>query len=85
MDAQLEEYLHMYWMLNACTTTIAQLMMYYPSDPSQGSPFDTGNLNVLSPQFKQITAIQGDIIFQAPRRFFLQSQSGKQSIWTYGT
>ncbi|KAF8127254.1 Alpha/Beta hydrolase protein [Boletus edulis] len=82
-DAQLEEYLHTYWIPNASTTTIAQLMTYYPSDPSQGSPFDTGDLNALSPQFKRIAAIQGDIIFQAPRRFFLQSRSGKQSIWTY--
>jgi acetylcholinesterase len=84
-DAQLEEYLHTYWMPNAPATTLAQLMSYYPSDPTQGSPFGTGDLYALTPQFKRIAAIQGDTVFQAPRRFFLQSRSGKQSIWTYGT
>lgn len=72
-------------MPNASTTTITQLMTYYPSDPTQGSPFDTGYLNALTPQFKRIAAIQGDMVFQAPRRFFLQNRSGKQPIWTYGT
>ena len=84
-DAQFEEYLHTYLMPNASNTTLAQLMSYYPSDPSQGSPFDTEDLNALTPQFKRIAAILGDAVFQAPRRFFLQSQSGKQSIWSYGT
>ncbi|KAG8214917.1 hypothetical protein J3R82DRAFT_10104 [Butyriboletus roseoflavus] len=39
-------------------------------------------LNVLTPQFKRLTAFQGDAILQAPQRFFLQNQSGKQNIWT---
>ena len=58
-------------------------MKYYPSDPTQGSPFDTGYLNVLTPQFKQLAAVQGDAFFQALRRFLLQNRSGKQNIWTY--
>ncbi|KAH0832386.1 Alpha/Beta hydrolase protein [Lanmaoa asiatica] len=84
-DAQFEEYLHTYWMPSTSMATLAQLMTYYPSDPTQGSPFDTGDLNALTPQFKRLAAFQGDAVFQAPRRFFLQNRSGKQSIWTYGT
>ena len=60
-------------------------MKYYPSDPTQGSPFDTGYLNTFTPQWKRISAILGDAAFQAPRRLMLQNRSGKQSIWTYRT
>lgn len=60
-------------------------MQLYPSDPSQGSPFDTGILNALTPQFKRLGAIFGDAVFQAPRRFFLNHLAGKQKIWTYST
>lgn len=60
-----------------------QLALAYPDDVEQGSPFDTGVLNALSPQYKRISAFQGDIIFHAPRRWFLQHTSGKQAIWVY--
>lgn len=55
----------------------------YPSDPTVGSPFDTGSANVITPQFKRIAAIQGDLVFQAPRRFFLQQRSDKQKTWAF--
>jgi acetylcholinesterase len=57
--------------------------VYYPQDPTQGSPYDTGTLNELSPQFKRIAALQGDVIFQAPRRFFLEQRSGSQNTWAF--
>jgi len=82
-DAQLEEYLRTYWLPDAPLTTIQELMRYYPADITQGSPFDTGVLNALTPQFKRIAAFQGDAVFQAPRRFFLQNRSGKQPLWTF--
>ncbi|KAF8964271.1 Alpha/Beta hydrolase protein [Flammula alnicola] len=41
-----------------------QLATLYPSDITQGSPFDTGILNALTPQFKRIAAFQGDGFFQ---------------------
>jgi acetylcholinesterase len=59
-------------------------MQHYPANISQGSPFDTGTLNALTPQFKRFAALQGDIAFQAPRRLLLQKRSGKQALWTYG-
>ncbi|KAG9308832.1 Alpha/Beta hydrolase protein [Chiua virens] len=82
-DAQFEEYIHTYFVPNASPDELKQLMSHYPSDPALGSPFGTGNKNVLTPQFKRIAAFQGDFTFQAPRRFFIQNLSGKQSIWTY--
>ncbi|EIN12169.1 carotenoid ester lipase precursor [Punctularia strigosozonata HHB-11173 SS5] len=59
------------------------LLTLYPADPTQGSPFDTGILNALTPQFKRLAAMQGDLVFQAPRRFFLQQRSAKQKIWSF--
>ncbi|KIJ59046.1 hypothetical protein HYDPIDRAFT_118871 [Hydnomerulius pinastri MD-312] len=82
-DTQLEEYIQTYWLPNATSTMIQELMEYYPADIADGSPFDTGDLNALSPQFKRLAAFQGDAVFQAPRRLFLQAQSGKQNLWSY--
>jgi acetylcholinesterase len=58
-------------------------VVYYPQNPTQGSPYDTGILNALSPQFKHITAFQGDAVFQALRRFFLEQRSGSQNTWAF--
>ena len=60
--------------------TIAQA---YPSDVTQGSPFGTGALNVLTPEFKRLAAFDGDLVFQAPRRLFLNQLSGRQKTWSF--
>ncbi|KAL0573980.1 hypothetical protein V5O48_007972 [Marasmius crinis-equi] len=59
------------------------LMRLYPQDPAQGSPYDTGYLNFITPQFKRFASVQGDAVFQGPRRFFLENLSGKQNIWSF--
>ena len=60
-----------------------QLLNVYPADITQGSPFDTGVLNAFTPEFKRLAAVLGDFVFQAPRRFFLQNRSSKQSTWSF--
>jgi len=55
----------------------------YPADVTQGSPFSTGHLNALTPQFKRLAAFQGDGGFQAPRRWFLQNTADKQDVWVF--
>ncbi|RDX41381.1 carotenoid ester lipase precursor [Lentinus brumalis] len=55
----------------------------YPDDPAQGSPFGTGNDDQLAPMYKRMAAFQGDVVFQAPRRFFLEQRSSKQPAWSY--
>jgi acetylcholinesterase len=35
------------------------------------------------PQFKRIAAIQGDVVFHGPRRFFLKYRGGKQRSWAF--
>ena len=62
-----------------------ELLTLYPQDVTQGSPYDTGTQNALTPEFKRIASILGDVVFQAPRRFFLNNVSGKQKTWSYCT
>ncbi|KAJ7786713.1 Alpha/Beta hydrolase protein [Mycena olivaceomarginata] len=68
-------------------TTDAEFTEYitslYPNDITAGSPFDTSILNAATSQFKRLAAFQGDAVFQAPRRFFQQSRSGKQKQWGF--
>ncbi|KIP02704.1 hypothetical protein PHLGIDRAFT_32096 [Phlebiopsis gigantea 11061_1 CR5-6] len=82
-EAELRSYLTEFYLPNATAAELDQVLALYPQDPTQGSPFDTGLLNVLSPQFKRLAALQGDLVFQAPRRFFLSHRSGKQNTWSF--
>lgn len=43
----------------------------------------TGDDNQLAPMYKRMAAFQGDAVFQAPRRFFLDNRSSKQPAWSY--
>lgn len=45
----------------------------YPSDVTQGSPFNTWIFNELYPGFKRNAALLGDFVFQWPRRFMLDN------------
>ncbi|KAJ6555000.1 carotenoid ester lipase precursor [Mycena vulgaris] len=82
-DAQFINYIHTYWLPQATAAQGVTLNTMYPSDLLDGSPFDTGLLNGITPQFKRIAAFQGDSVFQAPRRFFQQALSGKQNQWAF--
>ncbi|KAJ7101537.1 carotenoid ester lipase precursor [Mycena belliarum] len=82
-DAQFLTWVKTYWLPQATTAQLAGLAKAYTRDITQGSPFGTGILDALTPQFKRIAAFQGDGVFQAPRRFFQQSRSGKQKQWAF--
>ncbi len=62
-----------------------KLLTLYPQDAIQGSPYDTGTQNAFTPQFKRIASLLGDIVFQAPRRLFLNNLSKKQNTWSFCT
>lgn len=64
-DAQVKTWLKTNWFPRASDTQIDGLMAQYPSDPRQGSPFDTGLLYAVTPQSKRINALVGDLVFQA--------------------
>lgn len=38
---------------------------------------------VHSPQYKRLAAVQGDLFFQAPRRFFMQAMSRTQKTYAF--
>jgi len=64
--------------------SIEELLNFYPSDITQGSPFNTGIFNAITPEFKRIAAILGDGMFQAPRRWLLQNAvPNNPNIWVY--
>ena len=82
-DKQVHEYIYTNYMPDATAAEVTQLLEYYPSDVTEGSPYGTGTKNARTPQFKRLASLQGDLTFQAPRRFFLQYASGRQNTWTY--
>ncbi|KAG6829190.1 hypothetical protein H0H92_005390 [Tricholoma furcatifolium] len=59
------------------------ILRQYPQDPTQGSPFGTLYLNMITRQNKRIAAFMGDGVFQAPRRFLLDHLSEKQNSWAF--
>jgi hypothetical protein len=60
------------------------LLRQVVEDVTQGAPYGTGALNVLTPQFKRIASIQGDLVFQGPRRLFLKHRAHMQNTWSFG-
>jgi hypothetical protein len=76
--------MHSIYFPNASKSDIAHLVAEYPSDPAAGSPYDTGTANEVTPQWKRLTSISGDLIFQSPRRVFVTSTSEQQPTWSYG-
>lgn len=69
----------------ATDAELAAVATNYPSDPTVGSPFDTGTADVAYPLYKRMAAFQGDIVFQGPRRNFVQTLSGTQKVYSYRT
>ena len=82
-DAQFREYISEVFLSDVNSTDVDRVLQLYPSDPAAGSPFDTGDANVVTPEYKRISAFIGDIVFQAPRRLLMQSRSGKQDTWSF--
>jgi hypothetical protein len=82
-NAQLRTYLNNNYLIKATLAEVDKLLTLYPDNVAAGSPFDTGLLNVITPQFKRLAAIQGDLVFQAPRRYLLDKVSSKQNTWSF--
>lgn len=82
-DAEFSAYTKATYLPQGTAAQIAAIAAAYPSDITQGSPFDTGILNALTPQFKRLAAVQGDLVFQGPRRWFLQHRASLQNSWSF--
>ncbi|KAJ7132082.1 Alpha/Beta hydrolase protein [Mycena epipterygia] len=77
------EYMHNNYFPGVSRDKILQLGELYPADPAAGSPFGTGRLNAITPEFKRLAAVQGDLIFQAPCRLLLSKASITQDVWGF--
>jgi acetylcholinesterase len=55
----------------------------YSSNVTEGSPYNTGVQNAVTPEYKRVAAFNGDFYFQAPRRSMLATVSGTQKVWSY--
>jgi acetylcholinesterase len=82
-DSLLETYIKTILLPNITDAEYQTIALAYPSDVTQGSPFGTGALNALTPEFKRLAAFNGDFVFQAPRRLFLNQLSGRQKTWSF--
>ncbi len=79
----MRQYITSNYIPKVTSADLDSVLTLYPGDIIAGSPFDTGILNAITPQFKRLAAMQGDLVFQAPRRFFLEQTSGKQNTWAF--
>jgi acetylcholinesterase len=82
-EAELRTYLTEFFFPNQTDAQIDELLQLYPNNVTLGSPYDTGTQNALTPEFKRMASILGDLVFQSPRRFFLKNVSHKQNTWSY--
>lgn len=82
--SQLRTWLAETYMPHVSPAELERVLELYPLDPIHGSPFDTGVANVLTPQYKRTAALQGDIVFQAPRRYFAERLVERgEDVWIY--
>ncbi|KAK4950107.1 hypothetical protein LTR10_011084 [Elasticomyces elasticus] len=87
-NAQLVQYLASYFPTNPnAVADIAGLAATYPDQPllgqPAGSPFNTGSLNNIYPQYKRLAAILGDITFTLARRNYLNLVASQVPAWSY--
>ncbi|KAI0349936.1 carotenoid ester lipase precursor [Trametes cingulata] len=82
-DSEFMDYLSSNFFAKAPREEIAPLRELYPADPGAGSPFGTGDAFAYSPQYKRISAFQGDWVEQAPRRLFARELAGKQPVYAF--
>lgn len=80
---QFLEYMRTVFLVGLSDTEINLVGELYPDDPTQGSPFGVGTNDTLTPEYKRISAFQGDFYFQAPRRYSLSLLSKTQNVWSY--
>ncbi|KAJ7366077.1 sterol esterase [Mycena albidolilacea] len=80
-DGEFLDYVHFNYLPETSQDQMAQLARLYPDDPTQGSPFDTGTDNQLTPEYKRLAAFQGDLVITSPRRFLLEKISSTQDAW----
>jgi len=81
--AELVTYLQSYFPSPVGQALVPGLVATYPNNPAAGSPFNTGLLYNIYPQFKRLAAILGDVTFTLTRRSYLATVSQAVPSWSY--
>ncbi|TFK27680.1 carotenoid ester lipase precursor [Coprinopsis marcescibilis] len=82
-DDELKEYIQSVFLPGVTEVEVDRMLLEYPRNISQGSPFNTGPFNAITPQYKRIAAFQGDGVFQGPRRWMLDYTADSQDAWVF--
>ncbi|OBZ75697.1 Lipase 1 [Grifola frondosa] len=82
-EADLREYFISNYVNGAEESDVDEIFTLYPADPTQGSPFGTGTHYNITAEYKRLAALNGDLIFQAPRRILLNSTAERQPAWSF--
>ncbi|KZV67945.1 carotenoid ester lipase precursor [Peniophora sp. CONT] len=82
-ENELRQYLPQFFPFSVNSSDLDAILSAYPEDPTLGSPFGTGTKNAITPQFKRLAAILGDLVFQAPRRAFLSERSANTTAFAF--
>ncbi|KAF9789755.1 Alpha/Beta hydrolase protein, partial [Thelephora terrestris] len=82
-DADLKAFLKAGLYLGATDAQVNSLADKYSQDPAAGSPFNTRNRSALTPEFKRLAAIQGDLFFQSGRRSAFSKWAATQNVWSF--
>lgn len=61
-DDELVAYIKQVYIPDGTPADLDAVTSAYPSDPEQGSPYNTGFLNALTPEYKRIASMQGDLV-----------------------
>lgn len=80
------DYMQNMYFNNATRDQVTRLVSLYPNDPDAGSPFRTGELNNVYPEYKRVAAIVGDASFTLSRRLFLNNIAAAHpnvKSWSY--
>lgn len=80
---ELITYLDSYFTNPAAPAAVNDLVATYPDSAPAGSPFRTGDLNEIYPEFKRLAAILGDIVFTLTRRVYLSQVAKAVPAWSY--
>ncbi|KAI0752384.1 carotenoid ester lipase [Daedaleopsis nitida] len=82
-DGEFRDYVQHNYFGNTSDAAISKLLELYPADPAAGSPYGTGDAFAYSPQYKRMSALQGDLFFTAPTRLFVQELSKQSPVYSY--
>ncbi|RPD58746.1 carotenoid ester lipase precursor [Lentinus tigrinus ALCF2SS1-7] len=82
-DEEFANYVSQNWFPGSTPADLTTILQLYPSDPAAGSPFDTGDANAFSPQYKRLAVVFGDWFFYGPRRLLLDEVSPKRTVYNF--